>query len=476
LINNENFKISWRLEIWEDNHDYNRAKPLPMRFKIRQLGAGVGGTDKYLLGSSTTYDPLPASPGKFAFPALAGTLIDLNAASTEKFVLDWEWAFEENTNIPTGDARATELGEFAGAEDKTVMPYYRLFFNMFAQADDVPLRVYWRCWNPATEEYEVIGEWDISVDDLGKTIKELMEEKPDKYYIPTPPSYLDNYDLKFKGWFYGPGPDGEPVQLTDADGKLLDDSTLIDVLLHEKGKDYKPSEGHEKEFTEYPQHFDAYGEYSKIYRVYWKYLDPSTNQWVTLEVWIIDEEDLGKTIAEIIASDKYPDYKKIPEPPTFPGFVFTGWKDVENAVVTNDTIIRLLLNAKYDEFKGKYVTSDPTKPSWWPWVLLPIPLVGLLLIPLIPLLSLLPLSLLLPLLPFLPSWIAKLVPVCRCGCTGGCCADKCSCENGDDTCCKKPNEKPPKTGEISLLPVYVLLAISTGTAVLVGKKRKKDDF
>jgi len=110
-----------------------------------------------------------------------------------------------------------------------------------------------------------------------------------------------------------------------------------------------------------------------------------------------------------------------------------------------------------------------------PFLLL-IPLAGLALIPIAGLAKWLPLIPLAALIPFLPGWVSKLLPGACCS-GENCCVDECLCGKN----CKciptiHPPEKPPKTGYgWDIASIGLLLAVSAGTALALGKKRKKDE-
>ena len=123
--------------------------------------------------------------------------------------------------------------------------------------------------------------------------------------------------------------------------------------------------------------------------------------------------------------------------------------------------------------------SDVIPPWQLPTMMMPflllIPLAGLALIPIAELAKWLPLIPLAALIPFLPGWVSKLLPgPC---CEGGCGGD-CQCDNKFCKCMPTihPPEKPPKTGYgWEIASVGLLLALSSGTALVLGKKRKKDE-
>ena len=125
--------------------------------------------------------------------------------------------------------------------------------------------------------------------------------------------------------------------------------------------------------------------------------------------------------------------------------------------------------------------SDVIPPWQLPALMMPflllIPLAGLALIPIAGLAKWLPLIPLAALIPFLPGWVSKLLPGACCS-GENCCVDECLCDSKFCKCIPTihPPEKPPKTGYgWDIASIGLLLAVSSGAALVLGKKRKKDE-
>jgi len=123
--------------------------------------------------------------------------------------------------------------------------------------------------------------------------------------------------------------------------------------------------------------------------------------------------------------------------------------------------------------------SDVIPPWQLPAMMMPflllIPLAGLALIPIAGLAKWLPLIPLAVLIPFLPGWVSKLLPG---PCCDGGCGGNCQCDSKFCKCMPTihPPEKPPKTGYgWDIASIGLLLAVSSGAALVLGKKRKKDE-
>lgn len=112
LVNKEAFGIDWWLTITDENE-----WAIPMEFSLRQDGA-------YVAGSATTW---------VGIADLARFVGNLGPASQAVFDLNWRWIFEDLTNLIPRDSSDTNLGYLA--TKISTMPYYRLLFNILAEAE-----------------------------------------------------------------------------------------------------------------------------------------------------------------------------------------------------------------------------------------------------------------------------------------------------------------------------------------------------
>jgi len=432
--NTQSFPIEWRLRIMEEN---DSATPIPMLYRLRS------GVD-YLVGSAVTWEAIPAAG--IVYPVEPDPMKPLASMASEPFILEWQWDIGATD---AEDLRDTEIGDAVADAISTpaLMPYYRLHFNLYAEAEEV-FTIIWNYADPVTGALVERDRWVINGEDLGKTIGELMA-----LYgfagMPAPPDFPDQ---EFQGWR-----DKDGVEITDGYA-VTSDKLVIGAdgsEMHILGK-YNPV---------------RVGPDPDTFTIIWYYTDPITGELIEWDRWFIKEEDLGKTIGELM--DIY-GFSGMPPPPEFPGYRFLGWRDrdgveiVPGYVITKDKLVMGVEGFEmYMEILGKYNSTGSTiLPPWVkPSNILPflplIPIVGLL--PLIPLVALLPLIPLVPaalLLPFLPGWIGKLLP-----------------GPGTPPVDSPPYVKPPHTGDDvwNLAPVYLLLAVSTGMVIIFSKKRKKDE-
>ena len=119
LVNKENFAIDWWLTITDENMiDYD-DKFIPMEFRLLQDGAYVAPSN------ATTW---------VGIDDVGAALGNLAASGQVIFDLEWRWVFEDLANLLPRDASDTDLGRMA--TKISTMPYYRLLFNIYAEAEE----------------------------------------------------------------------------------------------------------------------------------------------------------------------------------------------------------------------------------------------------------------------------------------------------------------------------------------------------
>jgi len=166
LKNPESFPIEWRLTITDEN-----VKKIPMRYRLLKGAEYLVGDD---VGAGSWVD-IPATG--IIYPPAADDMKVLSAMASEpEFTLEWKWEYLEDDDQDEAD---TKLGEDAGSFVRELMPYYRLNFLVNAEAadeiEDEKYVIIWYYTDPITGELIEWDRWEINKEDLGKTIRELID-------------------------------------------------------------------------------------------------------------------------------------------------------------------------------------------------------------------------------------------------------------------------------------------------------------